>query len=134
MVGPTNSLVRTPTNSLGRITSKRWPIVLTSSSKRCGLGSYYFENIDHPSFELTFPLGGIFESLVRKVIVLCDRRHKNYISPLVMSNGKRTNSDKEVEEKVLSMFSNLHSHVVMPKPFIQVIDWCPIFPGMVRSW
>lgn len=54
------------------------------------------------------------------------RRNKNCICPLIKDNGERTHSDKEVEEEVLSVFSDMLSPIIRPRTFGQGIEWCPI--------
>ena len=50
------------------------------------------------------------------------RRNKIWIGPLIKANEERTHIDKEVS----SGFLDLLSHVVIPRPFVQGIEWCPI--------
>lgn len=45
---------------------------------------------------------------------------------MIKDNEEQTHIDKEVEEEVSSVFLDLLSHVVMPRPFVQGIEWCPI--------
>ena len=66
--------------------------------------------------------------------VVSGRRNKNRIGPLILENGESTRNDKEVEEEVLSTFSELFNLVVWAKKFVDGLEWSPISFGRMRSW
>lgn len=55
------------------------------------------------------------------------QKSRNRIGPLVNESGEVIRDNKEVEEEVISFFSNLYGLEVFPKPFVQGVDWSPFF-------
>lgn len=54
------------------------------------------------------------------------RRSKNFIGSLKNNRGDQDREEKEVEKEILSFCSGLYALDVVPKLFVEDLDWCPI--------